>query len=555
MRVADRSITLGYAVASGGVVAIPVRHLVICGQTQESGKTTCLEGLIARSTLRAVTFITKRGESAFYGAARIEPYFREQADWQYVAAILEASRGEKLKMERAWIIRASKGAQSLADVQRNVRKALVDPKVRGMSADMYLQLDAYLDIVVPQIAKTRWAPALKLRPGVNAVDLTTLPDEMQHLVIKSSLNWVLEREENTIVVIPEAWKFCPEGRGTPVKLSALALIRQGAALKNYVWLDSQDIGGIDKAMLRSVPVWLLGVQRESNEIKRTLNNIPAGIAKPSKAAIATLELGQFIACWGTHAIKTYAQPSWLDENTARLIATGGMHARDVGLPPRVKERTTVDADEAARLRSENQKLRDENTIFAQVNIELKRRIVALEEKGNHADQPHRSELPKNRKDAASDSGTPRRPTSDEQPTDRVERRDHRPTGDAARAVPPGDDTEALYQAFKARLIEDAPALLRLLTERSELTVEVKRAQVTLDGTSLAGRLAQLIADGWFDEPRGGTTTWAELQRRGFTGANNTNREMARLAEKGFLTKEDGGYQAVRNMKINIVEAA
>jgi hypothetical protein len=66
-----------------------------------------------------------------------------------------------------------------------------------------------------------------------------------------------------------------------------------------------------------VPVWILGVQREANEIKRTLDNIPAGIAKPSKADIATLELGQFFACWGKHAVRTYAQPAWMGKDTSR----------------------------------------------------------------------------------------------------------------------------------------------------------------------------------------------------------------------------------------------
>lgn len=316
-----RTLLLGYEVgASGASVEIPLKHMAITGQTQEAGKTTALEGLIARSGLKAVTFITKRGEASFTGARRIEPYFREQADWQFVASILEASRGEKLKFERAWIIRASKGARTLADVQRNVRKAMETAK--GMSADVYLTLDAYLEVVVPEIEKIEWASGVDLRDGVNAVDLTDLSLEMQHLVIRSTISWVLHREKNTVVVIPEAWKFIPQGRGTPVKLAAESFIRQAAAMGNYLWLDSQDLGGIEKTILRSVPVWILGVQREANEIKRTLENIPAGFKKPKPANIATLELGQFFACWGQHAIKTYVQPAWMDDRTALAIACG-----------------------------------------------------------------------------------------------------------------------------------------------------------------------------------------------------------------------------------------
>jgi hypothetical protein len=305
----NRTIPLGFEVGTGEPVAVPLHHTVITGQTQMAGKTTTLEAMIARSGLRALTFVTKRGEGSFRDARRIDPYFREQADWQFVASILEASRGEKLKFERAWIIRASKGARTLADVQKNVRKAMDTAK--GMSADVYLTLDAYLDQVVPQIAAVKWAPAVTLAAGVNVMDLTALVPEMQHLVIRSAIDWVLNKEHETVVVVPEAWKFLPQGRGTPVKLAAEAYIRQAAGLHNYLWLDSQDIAGVEKIILKSVPVWILGVQREANEVKRTLDQIPAGIKKPKPDQIATLGLGQFFACHGTEVKKVYVQPTWL----------------------------------------------------------------------------------------------------------------------------------------------------------------------------------------------------------------------------------------------------
>jgi hypothetical protein len=86
--------------------------MAVTGQTQEAGKTTALEALITprRRPRRDVRHEARRGQ--LHHARRIDPYFREQADWQFVASILEASRGEKLKFERAWIIRASKGART-----------------------------------------------------------------------------------------------------------------------------------------------------------------------------------------------------------------------------------------------------------------------------------------------------------------------------------------------------------------------------------------------------------------------------------------------------------
>ena len=241
---------------------------------------------------------------------------------------------EKLKFERAWIMRASKGAKTLAEVQTNVR-ALMEKTKSGLNADVYMTLDEYLNIVVPRIAGVKFAKTVNLKKGINVLhleDRETFPSELQALVMRSVIEWVYEKANKTITIIPEAWEFVPQGRGSPVKLQAIELIRKGAGLGNYVWLDSQDIGGVDKEVLRSCPVWLLGVQREANEIKRTLDNIPAGIKKPKPGQIATLKKGEFFACYGEHVIKTYVQPSWASAEEAIRVAKGESLAEDIRPP-------------------------------------------------------------------------------------------------------------------------------------------------------------------------------------------------------------------------------
>jgi hypothetical protein len=114
-------------------------------------KTTTLEALVARSGLAAIAFVTKRAAASFTEGRTLPPYFRERADWQFVSAVLEATLRERLKFERSWIMRACKGARTLADVQRNVRREM--DKAKGLSADVYMTLDHYLDIVIPQIER------------------------------------------------------------------------------------------------------------------------------------------------------------------------------------------------------------------------------------------------------------------------------------------------------------------------------------------------------------------------------------------------------------------
>lgn len=505
------SIHLGYEVGAGEAVEIPLRHMVVTGQTQEAGKTTTLEALIARANLPAVAFVTKRGERSFGDARRIQPYFRERADWQFVASVIEATMRERMKYERAWIVRASKGAKTLADVQRNVQR-LMEKHKSGKSADMYMMLNEYLGIVVPRVASIRWAQSLELEPGINVLDVShrdKFPPELQSLVMRSALEWVYENCDGTITIIPEAWEFCPQGRGSPAKLAAIELIRKGAGLHNFVWLDSQDIGGVDKELLRSCPVWLLGVQREANEIKRVLDNIPAGIAKPKPADVALLEKGQFYACFGRHTVKTYVQPAWMTNEQARLVATGEMR-HDYVRPPIPATIEPPPEEEDVMSKAAEEKL---DTL-----IDLMRESLSRES-----------------------SPTPAYASAP-------------PANGAATAVL---DEEALYQRFKARLAKEAPAILKVLGAKPEIRIEDRIEVIEMDGKTAEGRVARLVHDGFFDAKRKAGEAEAEINKRGGNLEGITvYKAIETLVEKGFLWREKLSnravvYSAVDGMKQNI----
>jgi hypothetical protein len=315
----------------------------------------------------------------------------------------------------------------------------------------------------------KWAQRVDLQTGISVMDLTGLNVEMQHLVIKSSLDWVLERETNTVVVVPEAWKFIPQGRNTPVKLACEGYIRQGAGLGNYLWLDSQDIAGVEKIILKSVPLWILGKQREANEIKRTLDNIPAGIAKPKPAAIATLKLGQFFACWDEFTIRTYVQPVWLDDDQAQSVAMG--KAKVTALPPAPQE-SEDDMDEK---------------VAKEILAGLGRIEQSLDRVQKNASKA-------------------------------VELRAIAPPTTANGSVGDVPNLEDLYQLIVARLRADAPAILKMVAQSPELHVTIERPVVEVDGKTLRGRLVALLADGFFDEPTAGNAAYNELTRVGFRTA-------------------------------------
>ncbi|HEU0081864.1 MAG TPA: hypothetical protein VFQ87_03255 [Bradyrhizobium sp.] len=545
------TIHLGFEVGTGKPVAIPVGHMVVTGQSQQSGKTTTLEALISRSGARAVAFVTKRGEGSFGQEGRtIRPYFRERADWQFVEAIIESAMRQRMRFERAWIVRATKGATSLAEVRANVRKLQASSK-RSMDQDVYMLLGEYLDLVVPLIAKLPASDHVDLAPGLNVMDLGAYPSELQALVIQSVLSWIYQHERDVIAVIPEAWEFVPQKRGSPVKLAAIDLIRKGAGLHDYLWIDSQDIAGVEKEVVRQAPVWLLGVQREENEIRRTLAHLPAGVKRPKPDDVAGLGVGQFWACWHKNAVKVYVQPAWLSAAAAEAVARGTSP-----VPPASWATSTRSADRRPTSADRRSTSADERPTSADRRPPLKTgdvvgglQVVTLDELDRRLD-----EQPEEVDDMGKEA---------EAKLDRViallESQHRRPPPATSPAAAAGAvvDEDALYERFKARLLADAPALLRLTTIAPEIEVTRERKIIKIDGSTLRGRVAKLIADGFFAAGKSNRETVNELARTGRTAHDsNVSKELTELISMGFLYRTAGNrVQQTTEARVNVVDGA
>jgi hypothetical protein len=562
-------------------VLIPIRHMAVTGQTQESGKTTALTALISRCGLPAIAFITKRGESEIPGR-QILPYFHERADWQFVQSILESTMKERMKFERAWIVRACQGARTLADVQRNIIKLEATAK-NALSKDVYMLLGEYLQRVVPMIAKLPKGNSMYqefgagAEAGLRVMDLTAYPEELQMLVISSTLHWFYEKASGVIMIIPEAWKFIPQSRNTPVKISAEKLAREGAALRNYLWIDSQDMAAVDKMMLRACAVWLIGVQREANEIKRALSNMPAGLKKPKAEAVATLELGQFYACYGSEIRKTYVQPAWMDETVAGKVAAGRLSVHDLAVTAKSPGRASdhllglterQDAPRAMQPAAAGTGRVESPAGSAARSHSPSREAVpqTIAREDEEMEWKERFESEKRRADKLELEVS--RLTGIIEKIERQENKDYgarmRASGDATEdnhkgphSYTPAEsfDNEQLYQAFKARLTEEAPGILVSLTKKvNEIEVREVREKIVMDTTTREGRIALLIADGFFSVNRINAEVVNELASRGLpTSAPNVKHAFDALTEKGFLVAKDKGrYLAVEGMKVNII---
>ena len=315
-------ILLGYEVGSGEPVFVPLHHLAIFGMTQLSGKTTTLEGLISRSELRAIAFITKRGEAGFTRYNLVTPYYKPRADWQFVEGLVNVALGEKVKYEpgmRYGIMKVCKGHKDLKEIQKAALEFARESKREFMKA-VYEKLAAYLEIVIPELEKWVFTDNLELTEGVNVMDLSGMRLETQHLVIASTIEYAFQNLDHVIVIIPEAWETIPQGKMTPVKWVAQQFIRKGAALGNYLWLDSQDIGGIDKTPLRQCDNWLMGRMKEAHEVERILKQLLG--MKVAAEEIQTLPLGHFYAAIGNNVKKVYVLPVGVPESVGVEVARG-----------------------------------------------------------------------------------------------------------------------------------------------------------------------------------------------------------------------------------------
>lgn len=578
------NILAGFEVPSGRRVEIPERgHLAWFGQTQLSGKTTALEAFVARGGFKAVAFVTKRGESSFLTGRTIAPFFSEPTNdpeqplWRWVKSILEASQQRKMRFEESWIIEACekpKQAVKLADVHENIigllrgerdtrpvkkgkdkKERWLRRPVSGMNQGVYTSLNAYFNIVMPQLARLPYSKKIDLRPGLNVMDLREYSLELQALVIRSVMEYVYLHERNTRVIVPEAQDFVPEGRNSPVKMACENMVRKGAADGNFMWLDSQDMAAVDKTMLRQVSIMGCGVQGEINEIERTVRTLFGSTLKPHD--IGRLKVGEFyIRLPGGDIHKTYVQPAWMDSEVhAQAIAKGDESVSSARAM--LKEfQTKRSADGAAADKEEelvykqkyeelqvlHDDLKTQHKLLVESHDGLAQRLAIIED---HRVKPSAGTNGRHCRTSSGDAGI-------------VEQS----IVAAAVAAADGDgipNLDEIYQHVIDRARKD-PGVLQLLTTSPELRVTVERRVINANGDSMQGKMAILIADKFFDKPRSIDEIRAECLRRGFFAAKTNNAvftqrgSLSDMLKLGFFTLEAGCYQVVPGMKVHIQEA-
>jgi len=540
---------LGFSVPDGEPVYLPLHHLAIFGITQLSGKTTTLEALISRSGLRAIAFIVKRGESGFTKYNLVTPYYKSRSDWQFVEGLVNVALGEKVKYEpgmRWAIMKVCKGRKDLREIQKAAQDMAKESR-REFMKSVFEKLAAYLEIVVPELDRWQFSDKLELSEGVNVMDLSEMRTETQHLVIASTIEYVFQNLDHVVVIIPEAWETLPQTKMTPVKWVAQQFIRKGAAIGNYLWVDSQDIGSIDKAPLRQCDNWLMGRMKEAHEVERILKQL-LGMKVPAEE-IQTLPLGHFYAVVGNNVHKVYVLPVGVPEDIGRKVAQGQLtpeYVRDVYLKPRLVEvgdemfRELYEQEKKKReeLEKQLQEMKEKHEKELQISKVLEKEVLRLKEE-NEKLQNELSEL---------------KPLSEKAASLEEELKKL----DALKAL-----REAFIKAFGIPTAppgfepaSSVPSQMLVVTEQPALTVKVERKAMELTDKTTEGKIAIIYAEGKLPVDKWFTTTdvvnafvghgWIRDPRIGPT--------LDKLCQWGFLEKHYAGKRPEYRVKLTPKEA-
>ena len=320
------SIHIGFS--KGQSVDIRLLHTIVAAQTRY-GKSTTIRTMMQHipDEYKALCLDVKDPRD-FEGAGTEIPIFIEnKTDPLMLKQLLEQESHLWLRREFPELIDLCKEGDTFEKVYERVNKRMTE-KVHPVVKDRLKVLQLLLRKLVENMAQTTLSDTLELPAKNNVMNLSKSPSEIKQLSVYSVVKRVLEKHENVVLVIDELPDFAPQQYSTPSKSIIGQAIRKGGAKGIWLWLSGQTMTGVDKQVLKQAMIWILGHQREINEAKRTLDQIPFKTGLDVKD-IMTLPVGSFVVCTDEGAYITYVQPEGVDSETARKVSLGEVSVNEV----------------------------------------------------------------------------------------------------------------------------------------------------------------------------------------------------------------------------------
>jgi len=317
---------------------------------------------------------------------------------------------------------------------------------------------------------------------------------------------------------------------TPVKWVAQQFIRKGAALGNYLWLDSQDIGGIDKTPLRQCDNWVMGRMKEAHEVERILKQL-LGVKVPAEE-IQTLPLGHFYAAIGNALKKVYVLPVDVPENVGIDVALGKRSpesVRDEFLKVKVMEDET--------LYKENEKLKAEIRF---VNREMEKLRQQLETDSGKDQQTLKKLQDENfafKQQLEQDKAIIERLEKESKATAKIRE-------GLAELMPTSIPTQMPTA--------DKPSEILVVTEHPSLTIQKHRPPLTLDDASLEGKISIIYAEGDLPQDKWFTVgeVYRAFQKHGWNQDPHTSKVLDMFCQWGYFAKQMSGRRPDYRVRIS-----
>lgn len=351
---------LGYSVPDGDETSVPVFHTVITGITRH-GKSETMRAMAQRARDAGYTVLAfdVKNPRDYAGLGDDIPiYLEEHTDPTTLKGLLENQSGMGLNFQFSELIKMYEPGDTYYDMLERMAAAM-EEDVHPVEEDKLRVLVHLLTNLTEELDRVAISESLALVDGeINVMDLHEVDDSIQQLAIAGSVQQVLDHQQDTIIILDEAHNFIPQRRQPPARDPLVNSIREGAANNNWVWISDQTITGVDKDPLKQVGVWILGKQREKNEAKRVLDQIPGSTSYGSDD-VMTLEKGHFVVALDDAQPLVYVQPTWLDDSVAFEISTGSMDVDSLETPKREANHMDETLQEKeTELQEKEQRIRD-----------------------------------------------------------------------------------------------------------------------------------------------------------------------------------------------------
>lgn len=341
--------------SKGQSIDIPLLHTIVAAQTRY-GKSTTIRAMMqyVPEDYKIVCLDVKDPRDFEGVGVEVPIYIENKTDPLMLKQLLEQESHLWLRKEFPELIDLCKEGDTFEKVYERVNKRM-EEKVHPVVKDRLKVLQLLLKSLVESMAMIELSDTLELPGKKNVMNLSKAPSEIKQLAVYSTVKWILTKLRNVVLVIDELPDFAPQGYRTPSKSIIGEAIRKGGAKGIWLWLSGQTMTGVDKGVLKQAMVWILGHQREINEAKRTLDQIPFKTGLKVED-IMTLPVGSFVVCTDEGAYITYVQPEGLDTEPARRVSLGQLSVNDVSELLRGKE---VDDDLVWKERYEEERRKRE----------------------------------------------------------------------------------------------------------------------------------------------------------------------------------------------------